>query len=68
MGCHVKRLLFLSYFNQTRIFSGHNFGKETQISTFIKIRALGAELFHADERRTEMTKLKVACSQFCERS
>jgi len=33
--------------------------KNTQISNFIKIRLLGAKLFHADGR-TDMTKLIVA--------
>jgi len=33
----------------------------------MKIRPVGAELFHAD-RRTDMTKLIVAFSQFCERT
>jgi hypothetical protein len=37
------------------IFSGN-----TQISNFIKIRPVGAELFHADGR-TDMTKLVVFC-------
>ena len=32
--------------------------KKPQILNFIKIRAVGAELFHAD-RRTDMTKLIV---------
>ena len=33
--------------------------KRAQISSFIKIRPMGAELFHAD-RQTDMTKLIVA--------
>jgi hypothetical protein len=39
-------------------FSRHIF-KNTQILNFIKIRLLGAELFH-EGRRTDMTKLIVA--------
>jgi hypothetical protein len=35
-------------------FSG-NFSKNTQISSFMKIRSLGAELFHADGQ-TRITK------------
>ena len=35
------------------------FSKYTQISNFIKIRPVGAELFHAD-RRTDVTKLIVS--------
>ena len=50
-----------------REFSRMFFSKNTQISKFIKIRPVEAELFHAD-RRTEMTKLTVAFSKFCERA
>jgi hypothetical protein len=39
------------------------FLKNTQISNLIKIRLVGAELLHAD-RRTDMTKLKVAFRSF----
>jgi hypothetical protein len=39
------------------------FSKNTQISNFMKIRPVGAELFHAD-RRTGMTKLIVAFRNF----
>jgi len=44
--------------------------KNTQIWYFIKIRPVGAELFHADvptDRRTDMAKLSLF-SQFCERA
>ena len=34
----------------------HRFSKDTQISNFVKIRPVGAELFHADGQ-TDMTKL-----------
>jgi len=40
-----------------------NFSKNTQISNFMKIRPMGAELFHMD-RRTDMTKLIVAFRNF----
>jgi hypothetical protein len=39
------------------------FSKNTQISNFMKIHPLGAELFHADGQ-TEMTKLIVAFRDF----
>ena len=39
------------------------FSKKSQISGFIKIRPVGAELFHAD-RQTDMTKLIVAFRNF----
>jgi len=41
----------------------NSFSKNTQISNFIKICPVGAELFHAD-RRTDMTKLIVAFRTF----
>jgi hypothetical protein len=61
-GLHIKCPLFLSDFNETWIFST-DFRKNTQISNFIKILLVGAELFHAD-RRTGMTKLIVALRNF----
>ena len=39
------------------------FSKNPQISNFMKIRPVGAELFHADGR-TDMTKLIVAFRNF----
>ena len=43
---HVKCPLFLSNYNESGILS--TFSKTTQISNFMKIRPVGAELFHAD--------------------
>jgi hypothetical protein len=43
------------------------FSKNTQISNFIKIRPVGAELLHADGP-TVMTKLKAALSNFAKGS
>ena len=43
------------------------FRKKSQISDFMKIRPVGAEMFNADERmdgRTDMTKLMVAFCNF----
>ena len=39
------------------------FSKNIQISNFIKIRPVGAQLYHTDER-TDMTKLKAAFRNF----
>ena len=47
IGLHVKYPLFLSDFNKTCIIS-KDFSKNTQIPNFIKIRPVGAELFHAE--------------------
>jgi hypothetical protein len=44
--------------------SPHIFEKELKISNFIKIRLVGAELFHADEQAKGMTKLIVAFRNF----
>jgi hypothetical protein len=44
-------------------FSVNRFSKNIQISNFMKILSVGAELFHAD-RRTDMTKLIVAFRNF----
>ena len=66
----VKYPLFLSDFNGICIFLA-SFSKNTQISNFIKIHSLGAELFHADRRidgRTDMTKLTVAFRNFARTS
>jgi len=40
--------LSLSDYNEKFIFSTVLFSKNTQISNFMKIRPVGAELFHAD--------------------
>ena len=45
----------------------HRVSKKTQISNFMKIRPVGAELFHADVRtegQTDMTKLIFALRNF----
>jgi hypothetical protein len=49
-GLRVQYPLFLSNLNKTRNFSTVFFSKNTKISNFIKIRRVGAELFHADGR------------------
>jgi hypothetical protein len=74
VGRHVKYPSLLLDFNQTWIFST-NIKKNTQISNFMKIRPVGAELFHADwqtdtqaDGRTDMTKLTVAFRSFANAS
>ena len=59
-SCEVP--LFLSHVNETWNFL-HRFSKNSQISSFLKIRPVGAELFHVDGRtdgQTDMTKLIIA--------
>ena len=56
-ACKVQ--LFLSDFDETWLFSTY-FRKNTEIWNFLKIRPVGAMLFHADLRtdgRTYMTKI-----------
>jgi len=67
---HVQNPLFLSYVKRKLNFLGW-FSKNSQISSFLKIRPLGAGLFHVDrqtDRQTggqrDMTTLKVAFRNF----
>ena len=61
-GLHVKYVLFLSDLNKISIFS--TILLDTEISNFMKIRPLGAELFHAERqaRRTEKPLLLISRS------
>jgi len=43
IGLHVKYPLFFTDFNETYL---DRFSKNPQISNFMKIRPVGAELFH----------------------
>jgi hypothetical protein len=52
IGLHVKYPSFLSVFNETWILLD-KFFKNPQISNFMEIRPLGAELFHADRQTDE---------------
>jgi len=58
----VQYPLFLPDFNGTSNLLDRFFEKSSNIN-FIKVRPLGAELFHADGQ-TDTTKLRF--SQFCE--
>jgi len=55
----LKYPLCLPSFKKINFING--FSKISQISNFMKIRPVGAELFHSDGR-TDMTK-KTVCSQ-----
>ena len=58
---HVKYRLFLSDLMKLDFID--SFSKNIQISNFVKIRPLAAELFNADGR-TDLTKLIVAFRNF----
>ena len=62
-GLNVKYPVFLSYFNKTGFFPTDFRKKKKQISNFMKICRVGAEMLHADGR-TDMTKLIVAFENF----
>jgi hypothetical protein len=59
---HVKYSLLLSDFNETWMFSTDFQKKKAQMSSFIKIRIVGVELFYADGQTD--TKLIVAFRNF----
>ena len=74
MGPHEMCPMFLSDFNEAWIFFFERCEKYKQISNFMLIRPVTADLFHADRwtdgqtyRRTYMAKLIVAFRNFCER-
>jgi hypothetical protein len=62
---HVKYPLLLSDFNETWTFL-NRIKKNTQISTLMKIRPVGAELFHADGRADGHDEVDSRFWQFCE--
>ena len=63
---HVKHPLFLSYLNETWIFSTDS-RKNAQIWHFWKIRPVGAELFHAARRTDRQDEANSHISQNCEK-
>ena len=70
IGLRVKYPLFLNDFSETWNFT--NFSKNSQISSFMKIRPEAAELFHANGRTDGETdkhdEANGHCSQFCQRA
>jgi len=57
---HVKYPLLLSDFNENLIF------ENTEISNFMKIRPMGAELFYADGWKDRHDGPNSCFSKFCE--
>ena len=66
-GLTVKYPLFLSDFNETWSVLDR-FSKHPQISNFIKIRHVDAELFHADGQKDRHDEANGGFSQFYERA
>jgi hypothetical protein len=64
-GLRVKYPLFLSNFNDTWIFST-DLKKYMQISNFMKIRLVGAELLNAAKRTDGHDEVNSRFLQFCE--
>jgi hypothetical protein len=67
IGLHVKYRLFMSDFNDTLIFwVDFRKKKNPQISNFIEIRPVVAELFHADGQTDRHDEDNSRSSQLCE--
>ena len=64
----VKYTLFLSDFNKIWIFSRQTFEKKSQMSNFMKIGPVAAELFHKDKRTDRQDEANSRCSQFYKRA
>jgi hypothetical protein len=67
IGFHVEYPLSSSDFNETVIFST-DFFKNLQITNFLKIRAVEAQLFLADGRTDRHDEASSRFLQFCERA
>jgi len=64
---HAQYPLFFSHFNESRNLLGR-FSKNNLISNFMKIHAVGTELFHADGRTDRRDDANSLFSQFCDRA
>ena len=67
VSTHEKYSLFLSDFNEIE-FSVNIFSKNAQISNFMKIEPLGAELFRTDWQTDRRDEANGPFSQFRERA
>jgi hypothetical protein len=64
IGLHVKYPLLLSDFNEAWIFDKFS-KKNPEISSLLKIRPMGAELFHADGQTGRYDDANSCFSHFC---
>jgi len=65
IGLHVKYPLFLS---DIKLYFLYRFSKNNKIKNFMKIRPVGAEMFHADGRTDMYDEANSRFTQFCESS
>jgi len=63
IGLYIKHSLLLSDFNKNLNFLDR-FSKNTQVSDFMKIRSVGAELYDADRRTDKHDEVTVAFRSF----
>jgi hypothetical protein len=63
VGLHVKYLLFLLDFNET-LFFFDRFSKHTEISNFMIILSMLAELFRADRKTDRHDEVNIRFSHF----
>jgi len=68
IGLYVKCPFSLSDFNETRTSLTCFKKKDTEISNFMKIRQVGAELFYADGRTDGYDEADSRFSRFSERA
>jgi hypothetical protein len=66
IGLHAKYPLFLFDFNET--LNLLTFSKNPQMLNSMKIRPVGAELFHIDGQTDRHDKANGRFAQFCERA
>jgi hypothetical protein len=67
-SCKVGLPGVLNGFNETWIFSIFFFSKNIPVSNFMKVRPMGAELFHTDRRTDRHDEATSRFFQFSERA
>ena len=73
MNCHKCRNVFIESTRYScriliKLEVSRQIFENAQISSFIKIRLVGVEFFHADERTDGHEQANIRFSQFCERA
>jgi hypothetical protein len=66
-GLHVQYSLFSSDFNETELY--RQFSKNNQITNFMNVCPVVAELFHTEDgRKGRHDETNILFSKFCERA